>query len=60
MFTYSYTDLTAAPTVVAKHSRNTGSGQHKILFILYLDHSNYFDINTNKMGMWAELSYSLL
>ena len=60
MFTYSYTDLTAAPIVAALHGRNIGSWQHKILFILYLDHSSYFDINTIKMVMWAGLSYSLL
>jgi len=60
MFKYSYTDLTAATIVVAMHCRNTGSRQHKILFILYLDHSNYFDIKTIKTVMWAVLSYFLL
>jgi len=60
MLKYSYTDLTAGPIVTAMHGRNNGSRQHKILFILYLDHSYYFDINTIKMVMCAELSYSLL
>jgi hypothetical protein len=65
MFTYrfsldGYTDLTAAPTVLAMHGRNVGSWQYKILFILYFDHSNSFYINTIKMVMWEELSYSLM
>jgi len=50
----------AAPTVVAMHGTNIGSRQHKILFTLYLDRSNYLHINTIKLVMWAELSYSLL
>jgi len=59
MFTYGHADLTAAPIVVAMHGRNIDSRRHKILFILYSDHSNYFYINIIKMVMWAALSYSL-